>query len=82
MSNILTREQYLEIMRSNIAAYPLPTRVYFSREEGIIDQDYFLECDDDWGLPLPYGWIAADAHFTGTEDQDYSTLHIIEVKYD
>lgn len=82
MSNILTREQYLEIVNANIDNWPIPSRVYFTAENGPIDSTYFLQSDDDWGLPLPFGWIATPEHFTGNEDQDYSTEFIIEVRYD
>lgn len=82
MSNELTREQYLEILNQNIDNWETPTQVYFTEENAQIDSTYFLELDDDWGLPLPFGWVALDEHFTGEEDQDYYTTFIIEVKYD
>jgi hypothetical protein len=82
MSNELTREQYLEIVNANIDNWPLPSRVYFTEENALIDSTYFLVLDDEWGLPLPFGRVALDEHFTGQEDQEYSTQFIIEVKYD
>jgi len=47
-----------------------------------IDSTYFLELDDDWRLPIPFGWVALDEHFTGELEQDYYTEFLIEVRYD
>ena len=92
MSNELTRKQYEELVNayieeefeSLVASPPtlslLPTS--FSETDTIIDSTFFLELDDDWGRPLPFGWVALDAHFTGLPEQDYYTDLIIEVKYD
>lgn len=95
MSNsILTREQYeflinqyieLEYLKIKARTEPLvlePTTFFKPDATEPIDSSLFLECDDDWGLPLPFGWIAQEQYFTGEPDQGYYTDYIIEVKYD
>lgn len=90
----MTRQEYLEIVNAYIdaqkeiiAAIPsleslnLKDNTFHKEELGVIDQSKILECDDDWGLPLMYGWIAIDEHFTGELDQDYYLDNIIEVSY-
>lgn len=94
MSNQLTREQYEQLVQDYIEAEyqellantPVLTLTANSFAQNTatepIDSTYFLELDDDWGLPLPFGWVALDEHFTGAPEQDYYTDFIIEVKYD
>lgn len=95
MSNhILTREQYEYLLEQN---YQLAKLEIEARTEPLtltsntffkldateeVDDTYFLECDDDWKLPFPFGWIAQEEHFTGEPEQDYYLDYIIEVKYD
>ena len=95
MSNQLTREQYEQLVNDYITVQAealssanvtleqlnLQINTFHKEELGTIDSSLFLECDDDWGIPLPFGWIATEDHFTGTLDQDYYLDNIIEVSY-
>jgi hypothetical protein len=91
---VLTRDQYIELVNQNIddaktaiegrnSELELTANTFFKADgPTTIDSSLFLECDDDWGLPFPFGWIALEEHFTGTNEQDYYTDNIIEVKFD
>lgn len=95
MSNgITSREQYEDVVNLNIdielssiedrtSPLNLNANTFFKQTSpSVVDSTYFLESNDDWGLPFPFGWIAIDSHFTNTPEQDYYTDNIIEVRYD
>lgn len=91
----MTEEEYLDTVNayidaqkiflqenvSSLEALNLANNTFHKEELGLIDQSKILECDDDRGLPLMFGWIATEDHFTGELDQDYYLDHIIEVTY-
>jgi hypothetical protein len=97
MSNHLTREEYLALVYAFLeeefndldlnrpGTLNLPSNTFANQalaNTNVIDSEFFLESDDDWGRPIPFGWIGEDAHFTGEYEQDYNTDKIIEVIYD
>lgn len=94
MSNHLTEEEYLEMvnayidsLRANVASLTVrqlrlsSNSFAFNGNSQVIDQTLIVEGDDSFGMPLPYGWIAVDAHFTGLPDQDYYLDNIIYVDH-
>lgn len=66
-----------------LSAYNLTANSFvISAPDTVIDSTYFLESDDDWGTPIAFGWVALDAHFSGSNSQGYYLDNIIEVRYD
>lgn len=58
-----------------------PNSFAYNGNTTTIDSRYILECDDAYGTPLPFGWIATDDHFTGNVNQDYYIDYIIVVDH-